>query len=73
MLESVVGIIGNSRTPVATFIETEEGAITVDWVVITAAVVGLVISVFAWIGNDTADYGERIGSYMQTQGVKTTY
>lgn len=55
------------------FVRREEGAITVDWVVITAGIVGLCISVFAWVGNDTHDYGERVGDHMSSQGVKTAY
>lgn len=55
------------------FLRDEDGAVTIDWVVITAAIVGLCISAFAWIGNDTHDYGDRVGGYMSSQGVKTTY
>ena len=53
------------------FIADESGAVSVDWIVLTAGVVGLVIAVFAILGNDTADYGDRIGTYMSVQGVKT--
>ncbi|WP_425052560.1 hypothetical protein [Psychromarinibacter sp. S121] len=60
-------------TQIMKFLRDENGAVTVDWVVITAAIVGLCISAFGWIGNDTHDYGERIGDHMSTQGVKTTY
>lgn len=62
-----------SMTKITVFRDEEDGAITVDWVVITAAVVGLCISVFNWVGGDTHDYGERVGNHMSTQGVKTTY
>ena len=51
----------------------ESGAVTVDWVVLTAAVVGLVSSIFLTLGNDAADYSRDIGTYMSSQGVKTTY
>ncbi len=53
------------------FARDESGVVTVDWVVLTAGVVGLLIAVFAILGNDTADYGERIGTYMSSQGIKT--
>lgn len=55
------------------FLADETGAITVDWVVLTAAVVGLVTAIFVTLGNDTADYSESIGSYMDSQGIKTDY
>lgn len=55
------------------FATDEDGAVTVDWVVITAAIVGLCISVFGWVGGDTHDYSEKVGSHMASQGVKTTY
>ena len=55
------------------FIHAEDGAITVDWVVLTAAVAGLVTAIFVTLGNDTADYSEDIGTFMSSQGIKTTY
>ena len=55
------------------FIRDESGAVTVDWVVLTAAIVGLCIAIFAGLGNDTYDYSERIGTHMSSQGDKTTY
>ncbi len=56
-----------------TFFRDEDGAVTVDWVVITAAAVGLAIAITTTIGTGTHDQGERVGSYMTTQGIKTTY
>ena len=53
------------------FVSDESGAVSVDWVVLTAGVVGLVIGIFTILGNDTADYGERISTFMTSQGVKT--
>jgi len=58
---------------IAGFLRNEAGAITVDWVVLTAAVVGLVSAIFMSLGNDTADYSEDIGSHMSAQSIKTTY
>ncbi|MDF0603120.1 hypothetical protein P1J78_20430 [Psychromarinibacter sp. C21-152] len=66
-------LIKSLDTRFGRFLRREDGAITVDWVVITAGVVGLCISVFAWVGNDTHDYGERVGKHMSTEGVKTAY
>ncbi len=53
------------------FVSDESGAVSVDWVVLTAGVVGLVLGIFTILGNDTADYSDRIGVYMTSQGIKT--
>ena len=55
------------------FIASEDAAVTVDWVVLTAGVLGLCLAIFVTLGNDTADYSEDIGSFMTSQGIKTTY
>ena len=51
----------------------EDGAVTVDWVVLTAAIVGLGIAVLTTVGGATDDYGQTIGSHPSSQGIKTTY
>lgn len=55
------------------FLADESGAVTVDWVVLSAAVVGLVTAIFVTLGNDTADYSESIGDHMEDLGVWTSY
>ena len=47
----------------------EEGAITVDWVVLTAAVIGLVIAVTVSLGNGAVDHAERIDDKFVETGV----
>ena len=51
----------------------EDGAVTFDWVVLTAAIVGLGIAVLTTVGGATDDYGQTIGSHLSSQGIKTTY
>jgi hypothetical protein len=46
------------------FIACEDGAVTVDWVVLTAAVVGLAISAFAAIHFGTSTFGDKVGDYL---------
>ena len=58
---------------IKTFQADEDGAVTVDWVVLTAAIVGLGIAVLTTVGNATDDYADKVGTYLSTQGVKTTY
>ena len=55
------------------FLRDEDGAVTIDWVVLTAAVAGLVTAIFLTLGNDTADYSEDLGNFMSSQGVWTSY
>ncbi|MDJ0826058.1 MAG: hypothetical protein QNJ16_11205 [Rhodobacter sp.] len=55
------------------FERDEDGAVTVDWVVLTAAIVGLGIAVLTTVGGATDDYADEIGSHLSAQGIKTTY
>ena len=54
------------------FFTADDGAITVDWVVITAAVMGIALAVMIVLGGSTHDYSETIASEMSTRGV-TSY
>ncbi|MCP3971143.1 MAG: hypothetical protein GY717_12660 [Rhodobacteraceae bacterium] len=62
-----------NKSRLVRFAADEAGAVTVDWVVLTAAVVGLVTALFLSLGNDTSDYSKSIGTFMSSQGVKTGY
>ena len=55
------------------FFTSEEGAVTVDWVVLTAATVGLGIAVISTIGAGASDYASGVGGHLSAQGVTTTY
>jgi Flp pilus assembly pilin Flp len=44
------------------FEKDEDGAVTVDWVVLTAAIVGLGVAVIASVRTSTTDLGTRISS-----------
>ncbi|MEL7114244.1 MAG: hypothetical protein AAGP08_01415 [Pseudomonadota bacterium] len=56
-----------------TFARDEDGAVTVDWVVLTAAIVGLGIAVLTTVGGATDDYADEIGDHLSSLGIKTTY
>ena len=56
-----------------TFARDEDGAVTVDWVVLTAAIVGLGIAVLTTVGGATDDYADEIGDHLSGLGIKTTY
>jgi len=55
------------------FLNDESGAVTVDWVVLTAAIVGLGIAVMTSVGNGTTSLANKISSHMANQSVTTAY
>ena len=48
----------------------EEGAVTVDWVVLTAAVCGLAIAAFASIHQGSQSVGNNVGGYLGDTSVE---
>lgn len=46
------------------FTRNEDGAVTVDWVVLTAAVVSLAVVVIFAIQGPTDDVGDGVGTYL---------
>ena len=55
------------------FLNDESGAVTVDWVVLTAAIVGLGIAVLTSVGEGTTSLADRVSGHLVTQNVTTTY
>ncbi len=53
------------------FRNDEDGAVTVDWVVLTAAIVGLGIAIMTTVGGATDDLGDVIGAELASQGIAT--
>ncbi|RYG92921.1 hypothetical protein EU803_02105 [Loktanella sp. IMCC34160] len=53
------------------FRRDEDGAVTVDWVVLTAAIVGLGIAVLTSVGQGTTALGDRISSQLSAQSLVT--
>ena len=51
------------------FRNDEDGAVTVDWVVLTAAIVGLGIAIMFSVGNATDDLGDVIAAELTSQGI----
>ncbi|MEL6167201.1 MAG: hypothetical protein AAFR35_00825 [Pseudomonadota bacterium] len=49
------------------FLEKEDGAITVDWVVLTAAMVGFGVAIVAMISASATDVSTGIGAYVEDQ------
>ncbi len=53
------------------FAKDESGAVTVDWVVLTAAIVGLGIVIINSVGTNTAELAREIGDSVKAQSVQT--
>lgn len=49
------------------FTNDEEGAVTVDWVVLTAAIVGLGIAVIASVRTGVENLGQNISERVEEQ------
>jgi Flp pilus assembly pilin Flp len=55
-------------TNISTFLNDETGAVTVDWVVLTAAVVGLGLLVFTFVRPAVSTVASQIGSEVTKAG-----
>jgi hypothetical protein len=57
---------------IASFLVAEEGAVTVDWVVLTAAVVGLGVAALGAVKSGMQNITDRINSQLSSQAIDTT-
>jgi Flp pilus assembly pilin Flp len=55
------------------YLNDESGAVTVDWVVLTAAIVGLGIAVLTSVGGGTTTLANKVSSHMASRSVTTAY
>ncbi|GAB4263968.1 MAG: hypothetical protein Kow0013_10810 [Pararhodobacter sp.] len=58
-------------TLLKTFIADETGAVTVDWVVLTAAIVGLGLAVITSVRSGVGSLGSSISSSLSSASVAT--
>lgn len=49
------------------FASSEDGAVTVDWVVLTAAIVGLCVGLVATLNDETSGLSQRANGYITSQ------
>ena len=56
-----------------TFRNDEDGAVTVDWVVLTAAIVGLGIAVLASVTSGTKTVTENVSGHMASTSVTKAF
>lgn len=59
------------KTKIFGFAKEQDGAVTVDWVVLTAAIVGLGIAVITVIAGGALDHSTGLGAHLQSQSVQT--
>jgi Flp pilus assembly pilin Flp len=55
------------------FAKSESGAVTVDWVVLTAAIVGLGLAVMAVVSGGVEDLAGDIDTQLTGMGIDTTF
>lgn len=55
------------------FKNDESGAVTVDWVVLTAAIVGLGIAVLAAVSDGVENLSSDIDTQMSGQAISTSF
>jgi Flp pilus assembly pilin Flp len=58
---------------IKTFAKSESGAVTVDWVVLTAAIVGLGLAVMAVVSGGVEDLAGDIDTQLTGMGIDTTF
>ncbi|PZX15398.1 hypothetical protein [Celeribacter halophilus] len=51
------------------FNQDEDGAVTVDWVVLTAAIVGLGVGVLYAVSGEIIDVGDKIADDIDERGI----
>ena len=55
------------------FNNEEDGAVTVDWVVLTAAVVGLGVAALAAVKGGVGKLSSSINGYLSSQTIASTF
>ena len=66
------GIWRNKMTKLFTkFCTEEDGAVTVDWVVLTAAIVGLGVAVVGTIHSSAMDNANGLGAHLGSMSIQT--
>jgi len=59
------------RVYLTLFLKSEDGAVTVDWVVLTAAIVGLGVAVISTVSEGALDHSAGLGAHIEAQEIAT--
>lgn len=57
----------------ARFRDDDSGAVTVDWVVLTASICGLVALAMAGLQGNMSSIGQKVENFMSSQDIATTF
>ena len=63
----------NFKATVANFLQSEDGAVTTDWVVLTAGFVGFGLVVMSILGGSAVSMSERTGDTLSSHQVITSF
>ena len=55
------------KTRFLDFLRSDKGAVTVDWVVLTAGIVTVIVLIFGAVRDDTIGLADGISDYMGSQ------
>ena len=61
------------RPFIGSFIASEDGAVTVDWVVLTAAIVGLGVAVLSSVTSGAKNVTDTVSSHLDGTTITTTF
>ena len=52
------------------FAQREDGAVTVDWVVLTASICGLVVLAMAGLQGNMTSIGQQVENFLNTRSIE---
>jgi len=58
---------------VSFFLRNESGEVTIGWLVITAAIVGMSVAVLSSIGDGTQELSGKVGDEMADREIATSF
>jgi Flp pilus assembly pilin Flp len=67
---SVGSEVLNMTSRIKNFLHDDSGAVTVDWVILTAAVVGLAVSAYTGIKSSTVELSNKISTELTALDVE---
>jgi len=61
------------RLRLRAFLADDTGAVTVDWVVLTAGIAGFAVAVMATLNGTMGTIGANVNSFLSSQTISTTF
>ncbi|MFO1176388.1 MAG: hypothetical protein U1E48_14510 [Paracoccaceae bacterium] len=58
---------------IRSFRRAEDGAVTVDWVVLTASVIGLVLVAMQGLRGNMTSVGQKAGDFLSSGTINTSF